>query len=205
METEKDRLTETMWKQARREPQRWKKTQGHSSSCPGSSCLPCSCDPASLLPDNTPATGHSRGRVRQCGTVRVNTVCSPCQPLAWLGPQGSPHMSPPLLPNPPLPGSSRPSPHLQGLGPGPCVFLTHQPPSSNKLPHYLECYVEMKRACNSLKKRMPIKCKIAINHSAILIPTIPRLCSSCPPHSKDPHNSWRSPSLLGPVAADSLS
>lgn len=74
--------------------------------------------------------------------MRVNAVCSPCQPLAWLGPQGSPHMSPPLLPNPLLPSSSRPSPHPQGLGPSPRVLPTLQPPTPAI--HHEEC-VDMKR------------------------------------------------------------
>lgn len=88
-----------------------------NSSRPGA---PVTQNMRSLPPDSTPhPTGHSWGRVRQRGTERVNAVCSPCQPLAWLGPQGSPHMSPPLLPNPLLPGSSRPCPHPQAAAPAP--------------------------------------------------------------------------------------
>lgn len=142
-ETQKDRLTQTG--RLRRPTRRWKFSARCSRASLPSGLLPpaCSCDPgrgAALSPDETPppwgwGSGHSGERVRQRGTARVNAVCSPCQPPAWLGPQGSPHMSPPLLPSPLLPSSSRPSPHPQGLGPGPCVFPALQPPTRQSTSH----------------------------------------------------------------------
>ena len=81
-----------------------------------------------------PPPSHSWGRVGQCGAARVNAVCSPCQSLAWLGPQGSPHMSPPLMPNPQLPAPPGPTPTLKEQAPAPVSSLPPLPPF---LPYHL--------------------------------------------------------------------
>ena len=120
---------ESTWKQARRGRKQGRRSQAHRGSCPEAPV-------AQSTAEDSPAPSHSWGRVGQCGTARVNAVCSPCQSLAWLGPQGSPHMSPPLLPNPRLPAPPGPTPTLKEQAPAPVSSLPPLPPFlPHRLPH----------------------------------------------------------------------
>lgn len=115
-----------------------RRSQAHRGSCPEAPV-------AQSTADNSPAPSHSWGSVGQCGAVRVNAVCSPCQSLAWLGPQGSPHMSPPLLPNPRLPAPPGPTPTLKEQAPAPVSSLPAPPPFLPQPPTSQACSVVMKR------------------------------------------------------------
>lgn len=127
METEKDRLTETVEAGKGRTSKIVEdlRPEAAPQEHMGSSCPPCSCDPE----HSTSSHGPPSRRVRQCGTARVNAVCSPCQPACLVGSPGLPAY---VTPSPAKPTASQllsPSPHPRGLRPGPRVFSTHQPPS----------------------------------------------------------------------------
>lgn len=155
--------------------------------------------PAQLITALPPS--HSWGRVGRCGTARVNAVCSPCQSLAWLGPQGSPHMSPPLLPNPRLPAPPGPTPTLKEQAPAPASSLPHPlpppPPTSQA------CSVVMKRDSEyqSEKSGCLIKCKTAIKPQSHT-PSHPHPHPLAPPTQQRPlYNSQGSPPHSGRGAA----
>lgn len=112
----------------------------------GSSCLPYSCDPEHGTYSHRPLSK----RVRQCGTARVNAVCSPCQPACLVGSPGLPTY---VTPSPAKSTAS------QLLSPSPPSLRTRSRPQSllytpTSLPNnLLQGCVEMKRDCTKLKKR----------------------------------------------------
>lgn len=117
------------------------KTRGRSQELKCFFLLSCPRDPE----HSTPATGPSP-RVRQCGTARVNAVCSPCQRSpAWV--PRAPHICHCLSCQTHCFQAPRPPAHPQGPGLGPRVFPTHQPFFPTV---YLEACVEIKGDCTAL-------------------------------------------------------